>query len=168
MRLFDTLLALRATRGLVAYLAGSALAVAGVIAQGLFRNPLASPDVLGTTAGASFVGQAVAAGVSSQLVRGQPRARFEPELLLAGRAVCSARFVALLMSAARSLAPRPTRCVLLLSGFLLSSLFLALGSFVTSLAQESWELGRAVIAVRPRQRDGRRHASARDHRPHRR
>ncbi|HEY6881669.1 MAG TPA: iron ABC transporter permease, partial [Polyangiales bacterium] len=36
--------------------------------------------------------------------------------------------------------------VLLLAGFLLSSLFLGLGSFVTSLAQESWELGRAVIA----------------------
>jgi iron complex transport system permease protein len=36
--------------------------------------------------------------------------------------------------------------VLLLSGFLLSALFVALGGFVTSLAQERWELARAMIA----------------------
>jgi iron complex transport system permease protein len=36
--------------------------------------------------------------------------------------------------------------VLLLTGFLLSSLFLALGGFVTSLAQERWELARAMVS----------------------
>ena len=30
-------------------LAGAGLALGGVVVQGLFRNPLASPDVLGTT-----------------------------------------------------------------------------------------------------------------------
>jgi iron complex transport system permease protein len=35
---------------------------------------------------------------------------------------------------------------LILTGFILSSLFLALSSFVTSLAQDSWEVGRAVVS----------------------
>src|SRR5687767_3865087 len=55
--LLPTLLTLRSARALVAYLAGAALAVAGLLVQGLFRNPLASPDILGTSAGASFVGK---------------------------------------------------------------------------------------------------------------
>src|SRR5438045_2486087 len=41
---------------------------------------------------------------------------------------------------------RRTQLVLLLTGFILSSLFLSIGGFVTSLAQNSWELGRALIA----------------------
>ncbi|MEJ2369781.1 MAG: iron chelate uptake ABC transporter family permease subunit, partial [Gemmatimonadales bacterium] len=44
---------LRGFRLASAFLAGAALAVGGVVVQGLFRNPLASPSVLGTTAGAS-------------------------------------------------------------------------------------------------------------------
>ncbi|MEY4508105.1 MAG: hypothetical protein RLZZ450_227 [Pseudomonadota bacterium] len=141
--LHDVVLALRATRGLVAYLAGSALAVAGVIAQGLFRNPLASPDVLGTTAGASFMGKlsllAFQASLTVPLATG-----LLPELLVpAGCLVGSLLALSVLLAIARR---ANDGAVLLLSGFLLSSLFLGLGSFVTSLAQESWELGRAVIS----------------------
>lgn len=44
---------LRLPRALVAVLTGSALGMAGAILQALARNPLASPDVLGITAGAS-------------------------------------------------------------------------------------------------------------------
>jgi len=36
-----------------AILVGSALAVAGATYQGLFRNPMVSPDILGASAGAS-------------------------------------------------------------------------------------------------------------------
>jgi iron complex transport system permease protein len=36
--------------------------------------------------------------------------------------------------------------VVLLAGFLLSSLFLSISSFLTTLAQGSWDLGRAVVA----------------------
>ena len=53
----STLLTLRASRVAVAFLAGAALAVGGVFVQGLFRNPLASPSILGTTAGATLGGQ---------------------------------------------------------------------------------------------------------------
>src|SRR5512140_21688 len=52
-----TLLELRATRVAASMLAGAALAVGGVVVQGVFRNPLVSPSILGTTAGASLGGQ---------------------------------------------------------------------------------------------------------------
>ncbi|UQZ36856.1 iron ABC transporter permease [Paenibacillus sp. PK3_47] len=44
---------LRMPRMLAAVLVGSALAVAGTLLQGVIRNPLASPDLLGVTGGAS-------------------------------------------------------------------------------------------------------------------
>ena len=45
-------------RVLAACLIGSGLAVAGVVMQGLFRNPLADPGVIGTSAGAVLGGMA--------------------------------------------------------------------------------------------------------------
>lgn len=58
--------ALRWPRIVTAAVAGMALAVAGVILQRLIRNPLASPDILGMTSGATLalVGTAVLAGGS--------------------------------------------------------------------------------------------------------
>lgn len=60
-------LSIRLPRALVACLAGSALAVAGLQLQTLFRNPLADPFLLGITSGASLgVGFVVlASGVAS-------------------------------------------------------------------------------------------------------
>ncbi|MDT0501170.1 MULTISPECIES: iron ABC transporter permease [unclassified Halomonas] len=45
---------LRLPRLLLAVLVGAALAVAGAILQGMVRNPLASPDVIGITSGAAL------------------------------------------------------------------------------------------------------------------
>ena len=45
---------LRLPRALAALFAGMALAAAGAILQGIIRNPLASPSILGITGGASF------------------------------------------------------------------------------------------------------------------
>ncbi len=45
---------IRAPRALGAWLAGALLGLAGAIAQGLFRNPLADPYLLGSASGASF------------------------------------------------------------------------------------------------------------------
>jgi iron complex transport system permease protein len=50
---------IRLPRSLISILVGAALAVAGAIMQGLTRNPLASPDILGVNAGAAL---AVVAG----------------------------------------------------------------------------------------------------------
>ncbi|SHE38985.1 iron complex transport system permease protein [Fodinibius roseus] len=48
------LINIRLPRAVTAILAGSALSVAGLLMQTLFRNPLAGPSVLGITAGASL------------------------------------------------------------------------------------------------------------------
>ncbi len=45
---------IRAPRTLGAWLAGALLGLAGAVAQGLFRNPLADPYLLGSAAGASL------------------------------------------------------------------------------------------------------------------
>lgn len=47
-------LELRLPRALMAVILGSSLAVAGVISQGLFRNPLADPVLIGVASGAAF------------------------------------------------------------------------------------------------------------------
>lgn len=141
--LFETVLSLRVARGLVAYLAGAALSVAGVLAQGLFRNPLASPDVLGTTAGASCAGKLTLLLFSTPLL--EPLStHVAPELLLPLGCLAGALCALLALLAIARRTPEPV--VLLLAGFLLSSLFLSFGSLFTSLAQERWELGRAVVA----------------------
>ena len=44
----------RLPRSLIAITVGGALAVAGALMQGLTRNPLAAPDILGVDAGAAF------------------------------------------------------------------------------------------------------------------
>jgi iron complex transport system permease protein len=45
---------LRLPRMIVAFMIGVALGIAGAILQGMVRNPLASPDIIGVTGGASF------------------------------------------------------------------------------------------------------------------
>jgi iron complex transport system permease protein len=45
---------IRLPRVITALLVGSSLAMCGVAMQGLFRNPMASPDILGITAGGSL------------------------------------------------------------------------------------------------------------------
>ena len=53
--------AIRLPRTLGAWLTGAALGLAGAIAQGLFRNPLADPYLLGTASGAGLAVTATAA-----------------------------------------------------------------------------------------------------------
>ena len=137
----DTFLKLRGFRLAAAFLAGAALAVGGVVVQGLFRNPLASPSVLGTTAGASFGGQVALllyglSGVSLGIV--------VPEMIVPigcfGGALMALAILLLFLRVTQDL------LALLLTGFVLSALFLSLSAFVTSIAQETWELGRAVVS----------------------
>jgi iron complex transport system permease protein len=45
---------IRIPRVLIAMLAGAGLSVSGCAYQGVFRNPMVSPDILGATAGAGF------------------------------------------------------------------------------------------------------------------
>lgn len=49
-----TVVNIRLPRVIAALLVGSALAISGAAYQGLFKNPMVSPDILGASAGASF------------------------------------------------------------------------------------------------------------------
>jgi iron complex transport system permease protein len=141
-RLARTFLELRGTRFAAAFIAGATLAVGGAVVQGLFRNPLADPSILGTTAGASLGGRlallafhAFAGGAGARVVA--------PEMLLPIGCLAGAlAALALLLLVQRA---GDDLVVLLLTGFLLSSLFASLGAFATSLAQERFELARAML-----------------------
>ena len=50
----NVILHIRGPRVIAAVLVGAALAVAGTAFQGLFRNPLVSPDILGASSGAAL------------------------------------------------------------------------------------------------------------------
>lgn len=50
----SVILQVRGPRVLAAFFVGAALAVAGAAFQGLFRNPLVSPDILGASSGAAL------------------------------------------------------------------------------------------------------------------
>jgi iron complex transport system permease protein len=137
-----TFLALRATRAGAAFLIGMALAVAGVLVQGMFRNPLASPSILGTTAGASLGGRLALLGFEPLLALGAAR-YVPPDLLLSAGCLLGALLSLGIVLGVHQVGD--DLVVLLLAGFLLSSLFVSLGGFVTSLAQERWELARALV-----------------------
>lgn len=137
----DTFLKLRGFRLAAAFLAGAALAVGGVVVQGLFRNPLASPSVLGTTAGASFGGQVALLAYG---LTGASAVFVVPEMIVPiGCFIGALTALAVLLFFLRI---TQDLLALLLTGFVLSALFLSLSAFVTSIAQETWELGRAVVS----------------------
>src|SRR5262245_53694414 len=136
-------LELRATRLIAALLAGGALAVGGVVVQGVFRNPLASPSILGTTAGATFGGQCALLAHQAFFAIGIFD-RVAPEMMLPIGCLAGAlgSLAVLLLFVRRG----ADLVALLLTGFVLTSLFLALSSFLVSIAQEQHELGRAIVA----------------------
>lgn len=139
----ETFLVLRSGRLATSFIAGASLAVAGVLVQGLFRNPLASPSVLGTTAGASFGGTA-AIVASDAWIAGGFAATVPVELLLPMGCLAGALLaLGIVLFITRR---QVSALTLLLTGFVLSSLFLSASSLLLSLAQETWQLGRAVVA----------------------
>lgn len=142
-QLADTLLQLRGMRIASAFLAGAALSVGGVLVQGLFRNPLASPSIVGTTGGATLGGQLVLL-ITQGLVGTHAIGPVSPELLVPIGCIAGALFALSLVFIIHR--ADDDLVMLLLLGFILSSVFLALSSLVTSIAQARWELARAMIA----------------------
>lgn len=139
----EVFLRLRAARLGAAFLTGSALSVAGVLVQGLFKNPLASPSIIGTSAGAQLGGQlGLLAG--HWLFGATLSAWLAPDLLLPLGCVLGALGSLLLLLAL--VRAHHDLVVVLLTGFVLSSLFISVGAFVTSLARERWELSRALLS----------------------
>jgi iron complex transport system permease protein len=139
-----TLLTLRASRLGSALLVGAALAVAGVVVQGLFQNPLADASVLGTSSGAVLGGEVALVATELLVGRHHGASGMSPDVVLPFGCMAGAL---LSLSLVLGFARRSSDILsLVLTGFLLSSLFLSLGSLATSMAQDSWELGRAVVA----------------------
>lgn len=117
----------RLPRVLAAGLVGSALALAGVLFQALLRNPLASPDTLGVSAGASLGAMlAITLNVDVRLfgLSAVPLASFAGSL--------GALAIVFLLSAARHRGTSTT--VLLLAGIAITALLSAAVRFVQSMA----------------------------------
>jgi iron complex transport system permease protein len=134
---------LRWLRTGAAALAGSALAVAGVLVQGLFRNPLASPDVVGTTAGATLGGQL--ALVAHAALIGVLPLWLAPELLLPiGSLAGAAGALALLLATAGR--GGSSIVSVLLTGFIITAMVGAVSGLLASLAAGRWELARALTS----------------------
>ena len=124
---------LRAPRVIAAALVGGALAVAGTLLQGLFRNPLADPYVTGTSAGGALGAVAVIA------IGGD----------LSGTVVPIAAFIGALISALgvwqlSRLGGRTTVLTLLLAGIVLTSFA---GAMITLLLFISDRLALRLRAI---------------------
>ena len=118
----------RLARTLLAAAVGAALAVAGAAFQGLFRNPLADPFVMGASSGAAL--GATSAIVLNLTVTGGgfgavPLAAFLGALIA----------VALVYFIAESVGSAPPAIALLLAGTALSYLFSAAVSMLTVLSE---------------------------------
>lgn len=135
---------LRFPRAVLALLVGWMLASAGAAYQGVFRNPLADPYLLGVAAGA---------GLGATLVIVQGRLGADPTVMVPVAAFGGALlavFVTYLVGAAGE--RRKTPASLLLAGVAVSSLFTAMQTYVQQRNASdirlvySWILGRLSTA----------------------
>lgn len=134
---WDLIAAIRAPRTLGAFLAGGLLGLAGAIAQGLFRNPLADPYLLGSAAGAGLgvVLVLAAGGWIAGTAIGLATADALLRLGLVGAAFAGALAgVSLTLMLARG-AGRPL--VLLLSGVVVGVLLAAISDLVMLVSPEA-------------------------------
>lgn len=129
------LLLIRFPRMLLALLVGCGLSVSGAVYQGLFRNPLVSPDILGVAAGCTF-GAAVGLLLPDSgfaLVR---LCSFVMGLIAVGVALSMARVV-----------QTSKVLVLVLTGIITGSLFHAFFMIVKTVADPYGELPAIVFWV---------------------
>jgi iron complex transport system permease protein len=133
---WDLVAAIRAPRTVGALLTGALLGLAGAIAQGLFRNPLADPYLLGSAAGAGLgVVLVLAAGGLFGTFIGLANADLLLRIGLVGAAFGGALIgVALTLLLARGTAQT---MVLLLSGVVVGILLSALSELVMLVAPEA-------------------------------
>jgi iron complex transport system permease protein len=124
-----SLIELRASRALTAFVTGGALALAGVMMQALLRNPLADPYVLGISAGAS---------VGALLAMLLMAAAIVIDLAALGGAVAVSMLLYLLArrDLRGGLAAEGGTSMLLLTGVILSSACMALITLMLSIAPE--------------------------------
>jgi iron complex transport system permease protein len=145
---------IRAPRTLGAWLVGALLGLAGAVAQGLFRNPLADPFLLGSAAGASLavvavlaagglvggLGSGAVAGVGSEGGLGAASVQGLVQLALGQFGLVGAAFVGALAGVFLTLAlargaEHTTR--LLLAGVVVGVVLAALSDVLTTAAPDA-------------------------------
>jgi iron complex transport system permease protein len=129
------LMAIRVPRVLVAGLVGAALAVAGAQMQGLFQNPMASPDVIGTSTGG-----ALGAVLAFTLGLAQRHVGWIPALSCLGAALSLAVVYGLTTRRGRT----PV-ALLLLAGVALNALLGSLTAFLITLSWVRYEVAQEVV-----------------------
>ncbi len=124
-----SLIELRASRALTAFVTGGALALAGVMMQALLRNPLADPYVLGISAGASVGALLALLLMASAIV---------VDMAALGGAVAVSMLLYLFArrDMRGGLAAEGGTAMLLLTGVILSSACMALVTLMLSVAPE--------------------------------
>lgn len=128
---------IRLPRVLLGFLVGSALAISGATMQGIFRNPLASPYVLGIASGAS-TGAALVAVMGWAAVPFLPLGAFLGGLLAAG----------LVYGLARARGSRRTSVfTLILAGVAVGALFSAITSFMVFLSSKGERMADIVFWI---------------------
>jgi iron complex transport system permease protein len=129
------LVAIRLPRVVVGMLVGAALAVAGAQMQGLFQNPMASPDIIATSTGAAF-----GAVVAMVLGLTALHVAWLPAFACLGALASLAAIYALTTRRGRTPVP-----MLLLAGVAMNALLAALTMFVISLAFVRYEVAQQVL-----------------------
>jgi iron complex transport system permease protein len=117
---------IRLPRVLCGVLAGGGLAVSGAVMQGVFRNPMADPGLLGVSSGAGF-------GALIAFKTGMASFFMLPALSFAG---ALAAVVAILGVSFAARGGRTSSITLVMSGMAVSALFSALTSVLLSLSNE--------------------------------
>lgn len=129
------LLQVRLPRVLVGALVGGGLALAGAVMQGVFRNPMADPGVIGISGGASL-GAVLA--IATKLALQWPIALPVMAFVVA----CGCAFLVYLISTVRG---KTSVVTLLLAGIAVGGIASSLTSFVLTLAMPNWEIGRQIV-----------------------
>lgn len=136
---------IRAPRTLAAWLTGALLGVAGALAQGVFRNPLADPFLLGSASGASLaVVLVLAAGALGGQVDSLPSADMLSRVGLAAAAFAGALGGVLLTLILARGAQHTLR--LLLCGVVVGVVLSAIGDLVAQAAPDALR-GRQVFML---------------------
>jgi iron complex transport system permease protein len=125
----------RVPRLLVAVFGGASLAVAGAVMQAVFRNPLASPDIIGTSAGAAFGGAlALAMNWVSLSMLVSPVASLAGAMAVTGAVFALAR-----------VGTRFSTTGLLLAGVAMNTLIGALTTFVVKFTFDNYAASSRVL-----------------------
>ncbi len=135
----------RLPRVVMAMLVGSILAVSGTSLQGIFKNPLATPDLIGVTAGATLMAAVtIVLGESVRLVI--PEA-LHYSMVSIGAFIGALGAISLVYTIASG-GGRTSVVIMLLAGVAISSLGFALVGFMTYVAKDDqlrdltfWNLG---------------------------